>query len=96
MLWCRGKSAALNSATQHVIPPEFGRKWGTECLNTKFPLPTLLCAEYSVKLKKRKKKTENKKRKTKSHVEITFDSFNLNIYFQLRDSSSFIKINPII
>ena len=35
--------AALTSATQHAMPPEFGRKWGTECLNTKFPLPTLLC-----------------------------------------------------
>ena len=28
----------------------FGRKWGTECLNTRFPLPTLQCAGYSVKL----------------------------------------------
>ena len=24
--------------------------WGTECLNIRFPLPTLLCAEYGVKL----------------------------------------------
>ena len=24
--------------------------WETECLNTKFPLPTLLCVGYSVKL----------------------------------------------
>ena len=43
-------SAALSSATQQAIPPEFGRKWGTECLNIRFPLPTLLCAGYSVKL----------------------------------------------
>ena len=43
-------SAALSSATQHTMSPEFGRKWGTECLNTRFPLPTLLCAGYSVKL----------------------------------------------
>ena len=43
-------SAALNSATQHAMPPEFGRKWATECFNTRFPLPTLLCAGYSVKL----------------------------------------------
>ena len=43
-------SASLSSATQHAMPPEFGRKWGTECLNTGFPLPTLLCAGYSVKL----------------------------------------------
>ena len=41
-------SAALSSATQHAMPPEFGRKWGTECLNTRFPLPTLRCAGYSV------------------------------------------------
>ena len=26
------------------------QKWGTECLNTRFPLPTLQCAGYSVKL----------------------------------------------
>ena len=25
------------------MPPEFGRKWGTECLNTSFPLPILQC-----------------------------------------------------
>ena len=43
-------SAALSSATQHAMPPEFGRKWGTECLNTRSPLPTLLFAGYSVKL----------------------------------------------
>ena len=24
--------------------------WETECLNARFPLPTLLCAGYSVKL----------------------------------------------
>ena len=43
-------STALSTATQHAMPPEFGRKWGTECVNTKLPLPTLLCALYSVKL----------------------------------------------
>ena len=25
------QSAALSSGTQHRIPPEFGKKWGTEC-----------------------------------------------------------------
>ena len=44
------QSAALSSATHHAMPPEFGGKWGTECLNTTFPLPTLLCAGYNVKL----------------------------------------------
>ena len=48
-LWCPGQ-AALSSATQHAMTREFGRKWGTECLNTRFPLFTLLCAGYSVKL----------------------------------------------
>ena len=38
------QSAALSSATQHAMLPKLGRKRGTECLNTKFPLPTLLCA----------------------------------------------------
>ena len=47
-----GVEAALSSITQHAMLPEFGGKSGTECLNTKFPLPTLLCAGYSVKLKK--------------------------------------------
>ena len=32
------------------MPPEFGRKWRTECPNTRFPLSILQCAEYSVKL----------------------------------------------
>ena len=41
---------SLSSATQHAMPLEFGRKWGTECLNTRVPLPTLLCEGYSVKL----------------------------------------------
>ena len=44
------QSAALSSATQHAMPPESGRKWGTECLNTRFPLATVLCAGYSVNL----------------------------------------------
>ena len=44
------KSAALSSAPQHAMLPELGGKWVTECLNTRFPPPTLLCARYSVKL----------------------------------------------
>ena len=49
-------SATLSSATQHAMPPEFSRKWGTECFNTRFPLPILLCAGYSVKLIKKEAK----------------------------------------
>ena len=45
-----GVEAAVSSATQYAMLPEFGGKWGTECLSTKFPLPTLLCAGYSVQL----------------------------------------------
>ena len=37
------QSAALSSATQHTIPKKFGGKWGTEYLNTKFPLLTMMC-----------------------------------------------------
>ena len=48
------QSAVLNSATQHAMPPECDGKWGAECLNTRFYLPTLLCAGYSLKLKKKK------------------------------------------
>ena len=49
MVWMQ--SRALSSATQHAMPPELGGTCGTECLNIRFPLPTLLCAGYSVKLK---------------------------------------------
>ena len=33
--------------SQHAMPPEFGEKWGTRCLNTRFPLHTLLWAAWS-------------------------------------------------
>ena len=36
------QSAALSSATQHVMPREFGGKWGSECLNNRLPLCTLI------------------------------------------------------
>ena len=31
----------LSSATQQAMPPESSRKWGTECPNTRFPLPSV-------------------------------------------------------
>ena len=34
-------SIPTRKSTQHVISPEFGGKWGTECLNTRFLQPTL-------------------------------------------------------
>ena len=43
---------ALSSSTQNAMPPQFGGKWGTECLITSFPLPTLMCAKCSVKIEK--------------------------------------------
>ena len=42
------QSAAVSSETQHAMPSEFGRKWGTECLNTRFPLSIPLGAGYSM------------------------------------------------
>ena len=42
-LWYRHKGAALSSATQHAMPSERHRNSGTECLNTRFPLRTMLC-----------------------------------------------------
>ena len=53
-LWCRGGSAALSSATQHAMPPEIGRKWGTECLNTRFPYPAVCGIQREVEKKKKK------------------------------------------
>ena len=46
------QSEALISVTQHEMPAVFGEKWETKCLYTRFPLPTLLCAGYSVTYKK--------------------------------------------
>ena len=31
------QNASLSSANQIARPPGFGGKWGTECLNTRFP-----------------------------------------------------------
>ena len=36
--------ARLNSAAEHTMPVEFCGKWGTECLDTMLPLPTLMYA----------------------------------------------------
>ena len=44
------QSMALSFATEHAMPLELGGKWGTEYLNTRFPLPNLLRAGYSVEL----------------------------------------------
>ena len=36
------KSTALSSASQQEIPRKFSEKWGTKCLNIRFPLLLLL------------------------------------------------------
>ena len=52
-VWCRGESAALSSATQHAMPPEIDGKWGTEYLNTRFPLSNpAVCGIHSEAEKK--------------------------------------------
>ena len=40
--WCRGQ--ARSSVTQRAMPPEYGKKWGTECLNTRYPTLCLPCS----------------------------------------------------
>ena len=40
----------VESRPQHAMPPEFSGKGGVVCLNTRLPLPILLCAGYSVEL----------------------------------------------
>ena len=47
------QKAALSSQLQ--MPPQFGGKWGAECLNTRFPLPTLLLVGYSIAIYNLKK-----------------------------------------
>ena len=51
------KRVTLNATDcEHAIPPVFGSKWVTECLNTTYSVPTLLRAGYGVKLNKKKEK----------------------------------------
>ena len=45
------QSASSSSATQHAICQKLVGARGTECLNTKFPLNTLINIRYIVKLK---------------------------------------------
>ena len=33
------------AVTQHAMPREFGKKWGTECVNIRFPLSILQYAK---------------------------------------------------
>ena len=47
------QSVAMSSTAHQTRSPEFGGNQGTECLNTSFPLFTLLCTRYSMKLKQR-------------------------------------------
>ena len=54
-------------ANQHAMPLEFRGKWETGCLNSRFPLPSLLYAGYSVIIQN--KKTQNKKSKRSTFSE---------------------------
>lgn len=40
--------AALSSAPLHAMHSELGGKCGTECLNIRYPLPTLLCPHKKI------------------------------------------------
>ena len=46
-----GVKAKRDVEFRHLMPSEFGGMWGKHYRNTRLPLPTLLCAGYSVKLK---------------------------------------------
>ena len=46
----RGVEFHLSTVNTQYLYLGLGGKWETECLNTRFPLPTLLCAGYSMKL----------------------------------------------
>ena len=56
-LWCQGIGAVFSSATQQAMAPEFVEKGlgsgSVLTLGLTLPLPTLLHAGYSVKLKKK-------------------------------------------
>ena len=49
------QSTALSSPTRHTMPSKTDRKWTTECLNTMFHLPTLLCPVHIYCEAKKKK-----------------------------------------
>ena len=85
-------SSALSSATQHAMPPDFGGGWGTECLNTGFPLPTLLSSNsyhinnvyvYNIPtiLGGRRFSWVAITQFTQIFTQYTLFQFNLNIYF---------------
>lgn len=40
------------SPTQQAMPAEFGEKWRTECLDTRYSLPTVQPVGYRMKRKK--------------------------------------------
>ena len=63
------RHVSLSSATQRAMPPEFGEKWGRECLNIMFPLPTMLCMGCSVKLINIKRCVNEKLLSTKHNIE---------------------------
>ena len=47
-LWCRGKARGWVPTLN--MTQELSGKWETECLNSRFPLPILLCTGYRVKM----------------------------------------------
>ena len=51
----------LSRYTQYAMFQKWYKKWGTECLNTKFSLPSLLYAGCRIKKKKCGTKNQNRK-----------------------------------
>ena len=58
-------SVEAKRLVRHAMPSEFGGKWGTECLNTKFSI--LLCVGYSVMLILFVSRCDNKAEKTNKY-----------------------------
>ena len=46
-LWHSGKSPQMSSPIKTQCLEKYGGKWEMECVNTRFPMPTMLCAGCS-------------------------------------------------
>ena len=84
----------LHSEFRHsTMPQKFGGKWGTERLNNRFPLPTLLCAGYSVKLNK---KNATMKKKTEKSTSFSNKQKLIHLYFKQTTKEQSVRYNQLV